>query len=385
MATFEHRLSRLAEDMAGLGVDALALMPSTNLRYFTGLTFHPGKRLTLAFFAPGSGRFALVLPALEALAVREGLPKHLAARLSLHTWTDAEGYSDALEAALRHVVAGRERLRVGVENLVMRVMELRALETTGREIGCAVEAVDATPLLSALRMVKDEEEIAALTEAARIIEAALTRTVERIRPGMTERQLAAFCANAILEEGGEGESFESFVGIGPNTANPHHLVSDRPCQPGDLVLIDCGAVYHGYASDITRTFALGEPVERMRKIYDVVQRANAAGREAARAGRTGEEIDRAARAIIEVAGYGKDFPHRLGHGLGLEVNPCHEPPDLVAGSREPLPAGTVVTIEPGIYLSGVGGVRIEDMVLLTEDGSRCLTSYPRDLTILPVA
>jgi Xaa-Pro aminopeptidase len=385
MAGFEQRINRLAEDMAGLGLDALALMPSTNLRYFTSLEFHPGKRLTLAFFAPESGRFALALPALEALAVRDNLPTHLAGRLSLHTWTDAEGHGEALATALHHVAAGRGRLRLGIENLVMRVMELRALEATGREIGCAVDVVDATPLLSALRMVKDAEEIAALSEAARIVEAALARTVERIRPGMTERQLAAFCANAILEEGGEGESFESFVGAGPNTANPHHLVGDRPCQPGDLILIDCGAVCRGYASDITRTFALGEPGERARQIYEVVQRANGAGRAAARAGRTGEEIDRAARSVIEVAGYGDDFPHRLGHGLGLEVNPCHEPPDLVAGSREPLPAGTVVTIEPGVYLPGFGGVRIEDMVLLTEDGNRCLTSYPRDLMILPVA
>jgi Xaa-Pro aminopeptidase len=371
--------------MAGLGVDAVALMPSTNLRYFTGLAFHPSKRLTLALFAPGSGRFAFVLPALEALAVRESLPKHLARRLSLHPWTDAEGWGDALEAALRHIAAGRTRLRVGVENTVMRVMELRALETTGREIGCEIETVDATALLGALRMVKDDEEVAALAEAARIIEAALARTVEHVRPGVTERHLAAVCANAILEAGGEGESFGCLIAGGPNTANPHHAVSDRPFAPGDLVLIDCGAVYGGYASDITRTFVLGEPTDRIREIYAVVQRANEVGREAARAGQTGEAIDRAARAVIEIAGYGDDFPHRLGHGLGLELHPCHEPPDLVAGSRDPLPAGTVVTIEPGVYVPGFGGVRIEDMVLLTDDGNRVLTSYPRDLITLPLA
>src|SRR6266542_4273505 len=148
------------------------------------------------------------------------------------------------------------------------------------------------------------------------------------------------CSQAILDAGAEGESFEAIVASGPNSANPHHSGSDRPFQTSDLIVVDCGAVYGGYASDITRTFALGEPGARARHLHDVVKAANAAGKAAVRPGVTGEQVDRAARGIIESAGLGQYFPHRTGHGLGLEVHPCHEPPDLVAGSVIPFAVGT---------------------------------------------
>jgi Xaa-Pro dipeptidase len=190
-------------------------------------------------------------------------------------------------------------------------------------------------------------------------------------------------SQAIIDAGAEGESFEGIVASGSNSANPHHGGSDRAFQAGDLIVVDFGAVFDGYASDITRTFALGEPGTQARHIYEVVKDANATGKAAVHAGVTGEQIDRAARSVIEHAGFGQFFPHRTGHGLGIEVNPCHEPPDLVSGSTTPFAVGTTFTIEPGIYIEGVGGVRIEDDVVITLDGYRSFTNFERELIVLP--
>jgi Xaa-Pro dipeptidase len=164
-------------------------------------------------------------------------------------------------------------------------------------------------------------------------------------------------------------------------ANPHHHNSDRALQPGDMIIMDGGALHNGYASDITRTVALGDPGPEARAIYDLVLAANAAGRAAVHPGANGEEIDRAARAVIEAGGYGSQFLHRTGHGLGLAI---HEPPFIVAGSREPLAVGTTFTVEPGIYVDGLGGVRIEDNLVITADGGESLTSFERELIVVSV-
>jgi Xaa-Pro dipeptidase len=372
-----ERLSKLVEGLHSLELDGIALMPSSNLRYLTGLGFHPSKRLTLTLIAADGHTPCVVLPALEAGSVRAAL----GTSAELFTWTDAEGPTKALRNAMAQAFPKRSA-RIGIEYTAMRVMELRALEMAGVANGYAVETMDATPLMAAMRMVKDDDEQAAMAESARILEEALQDTINQIRSGMTERQLARECSNAILAAGAEGESFEAFVAAGPNSANPHHSSNDRPFQPGDLIIIDCGAVYRGYASDITRTLALGDPGEQARHIYTTVLAANVAGRAAVHPGVTGEQIDHAARSVIAEAGYGDYFPHRTGHGLGIEVHPCHEPPDLVVGSTTPLRIGTTFTIEPGIYIEGVGGVRIEDDVVITPDGHKSFTSFERNLVVL---
>ncbi|MCL5996006.1 MAG: Xaa-Pro peptidase family protein [Chloroflexi bacterium] len=376
-----ERLNRLLSGLNSLGLDGIVLMPSSNLRYLTGIGFHPSKRLALTFVSADGRTPCLVLPALEAAGVRAAF----GTSAELFTWTDAEGPAQALHRAVARTFgahSGTRSAHIGIEYTTMRVMELRALEMAALANGCAVETIDATPLMAAMRMVKDEDEQAAMAESARILEAALRNTIEHIRPGMTERQLARFCSNAILAAGAEGESFDAFVAAGPNSANPHHSSNDRPFEAGDLIIIDCGAVYGGYASDITRTVALGEPGELARRVYATVLAANTAGRAAVRPNITGEQIDQAARSIITDAGYGDYFPHRTGHGLGLEVHPCHEPPDLVAGSTTPLNPGTTFTIEPGVYIEGVGGVRIEDDVVITRDGYKSFTSFDRELVVL---
>jgi Xaa-Pro dipeptidase len=195
---------------------------------------------------------------------------------------------------------------------------------------------------------------------------------------MTERQLAEIWEREMRTAGG-APSFSTIIASGPHAANPHHSNSERTFQPGDLIVMDGGALCEGYASDITRTIALGEPSPELRRVYDLVLAANVAGRAACRPGASGAAIDQAARAVIEAGGYGPHFLHRTGHGLGLEI---HEPPYIVAGSNDPLEPGTTFTIEPGIYVASLGGVRIEDDVVITADGAESLTTFERELIIV---
>jgi Xaa-Pro dipeptidase len=369
-----QRLDRVVMALREAGLGGLALMPDANLTYLSGLSFHKGKRLTLALIPADGATPCFVVPALEQSKCEAG--SLIAFRY--FPWSDAEGPKAALAAAVAAAFpAGLGGRELAVEFTSLRVMELRALEAAIP----GLRSADATALMAELRMAKDEQELAAIEQAVRIVELALKRTVEQIRVGMTERQLSRICADEIIAAGADAESFENIVASGPNGANPHHSNSDRAFQAGDLIIIDCGARYGGYISDITRTFALGEPSDEARRIYDLVLRANAEGRRVARPEASGSEIDAAARAVIDAGGYGQYFMHRTGHGFGLEG---HELPNIVAGSDEPLAPGTTFTVEPGIYVPGLAGVRIEDDMVITADGARSLTSYPRELTIIPV-
>jgi Xaa-Pro dipeptidase len=196
---------------------------------------------------------------------------------------------------------------------------------------------------------------------------------------MTERKLASLLTIEMLRAGSEGPAFPPIVVAGPNAASPHATPSDRPIGLGETIIVDCGAVVGGYAADITRTFALGELEPELIRVYETVRAANGAGRAEAKPGMPAEMVDQAARAFIDGAGYGDRFIHRTGHGLGLEV---HEPPYIVAGNTRHLEPGMVFTVEPGVYLPGVGGVRIEDDIVVTHGGAESVTSFPRELAPL---
>ncbi|HEC35887.1 MAG TPA: peptidase M24 family protein [Anaerolineae bacterium] len=233
--------------------------------------------------------------------------------------------------------------------------------------------------MALLRMRKDAGELARMRRAVAVAEAALRAALSQLQAGMTEREVAGLLMVEILRAGGEGVPFQPIIVAGPNAASPHAVPSDRPIRPGETVVIDCGATVEGYASDITRTVAIGRLPEEMIQVYEVVREANAAGLARAGPGVAAQEVDRAARAVIEAGGYGAYFIHRTGHGLGLEG---HEPPYIVEGNQEPLQAGMTFTVEPGIYLPGRGGVRIEDDVVVTSEGAESLTTFPRELTVL---
>jgi Xaa-Pro dipeptidase len=239
---------------------------------------------------------------------------------------------------------------------------------------------DGESLLADLRMQKDVTEVEAMRKAARIAQESLVATLPKVRIGATEREIAAELTMQLFRAGSDPAlPFTPIVSGGPNSANPHAMPSDRALAPGDLLVIDWGATYQGYYSDITRTFALGSLEPEFSRITGLVLEANAAGRAACKPGASASSIDHAARSIIEAGGYGEQFRHRTGHGLGLEV---HEEPYIRADNLQSLLPGMTFTVEPGIYLAGRGGVRIEDDVVITDSGCESLTDLPRPVQVL---
>lgn len=232
----------------------------------------------------------------------------------------------------------------------------------------------ASGLVSSLREVKDEAELACIRRAADIADQVMERGCELARPGLTERQLKAELEHHLLELGAEGPSFDMILAGGEHSALPHAPVTDRPLQAGDLLTLDLGAIFEGYCSDLTRTVAIVECDDQRRDIYRLVYRAQVAALEAVRPGALGKEVDEVARAIIRDAGYGDQFGHGLGHGVGIEI---HEEPRLASSGEKPLQVGHVVTIEPGVYLPGLGGVRIEDLAVVTESGCELLSKVAK--------
>ena len=279
------------------------------------------------------------------------------------------------DTALIQEVIGDEQLRrVGFEDAYMTVQDY---ERYRKALSC--DLVPATQLLWDLRMVKDDEEIEAMAAAQRIAERALTDILEEIRPGVTEKEIAARLQYLMLHYGASDMSFDPIVVSGPNGSLPHGVPSERIIQRGEFVTMDFGCVYQGYCSDMTRTVAVGFATEEMQAVYNTVLSAQKAGIAAAKAGVTGREVDGAARAVIDAAGYGDYFGHSFGHGVGVEI---HEAPNASPLNDKPLPAGAVISAEPGIYLPGKLGVRIEDVILLTEDGCLDITKAPKELLIL---
>lgn len=278
-----------------------------------------------------------------------------------------------LEETKRHIftdLAGRLPERIGFEAAAVSFANHELLREGGAEL------VPRYGLVESLRAVKEPEELHAIRRAAAITDRAYGQMAEERFAGRTEKELVWRMTELFHELGADEPAFAIDIAAGPTAATPHAVPGDRVVEEGDLVLIDAGAKVEGYCSDCTRTFAVGEASESLREIYEVTREAQQAGLDAVRAGTTGREADAAARAVITDAGYDESFGHGLGHGLGLLV---HEAPALRPESTDTLRAGNVVTVEPGIYLSGVAGVRIEDLVVVTEDGCEVLSAFTKEL------
>ncbi len=352
-----RQLESLLDLALAQGMDALAVMPGPNLFYLTGLSFHLSERPVLGLF-PVDAPPALVLPAFEAGKVPD---------IEVFTYTDEEGYTLAFHEACAALELAEAR--IGVEALRMRLLEARILQRYAPD----TELIQADELFAALRMHKSAAEIAQMRRAIAVAEEAFQAWLPQLHVGMTEQEAAGRLIAALLTHGGEGLAFDPIVVGGPNGASPHAVPSARPFAAGDWVVVDWGAFVGGYASDITRMVVFGEPQGELVNIHEIVVRANEAGCAAVRPGVSAETVDAAARAVIEAAGYGAAFTHRTGHGLGLET---HEPPYIVAGNTARLEADMTFTVEPGIYVAGLGGVRIEDDVLVTASGAQTLTTLP---------
>lgn len=352
--------------MQQAGLQALALVPGPTLFYLSGLSFHLMERPIFCLLL-GDRAPCIVVPELEQAKVRgAGFQGEV-----FSYGEDAGASSVAAEQAARY--AGLDRQRAGVEPTHMRFLELSLLRAAAPQ----VEWMATDGALDSLRAVKEPAEIDCMQRAAVIAEQALEATLPLIRPGMTEREAAAELTLQLLRAGSDPVgAFDPIVAAGPNSALPHATPTERPLQPGDLLLFDWGARVGGYISDLTRVFAVGEVEPELAEIHALVQRANQAGVQAVRPGVPCGDVDRAARDVIGAAGYGEHFFHRTGHGLGLET---HEPPYIRGDVEEQLQPGMTFTVEPGVYLVGRGGVRVEDDVVVTEQGVRSLSSAPRQL------
>ncbi|WP_367320170.1 aminopeptidase P family protein [Streptomyces sp. HUAS ZL42] len=361
---YRARMERAARSAADAGLAGLLVAPGPDLVWLTGYTPPAAtERLTLLLLAPGQDP-VLVVPALEApdAAKAAGAPA-----LTLRDWTDGK---DPYAATAALLDAGG---RFGISDNAW-AMHLLALQKALPGTSYAA-LTDALPML---RAVKDAAELELLAAAG----AAADATFEEIRnvpfAGRRETEVGADLARLLREQGHSQVDF-TIVGSGPNGANPHHEVGDRVIERGDMVVLDFGGLKDGYGSDTTRTVHVGEPTDEERRVHDIVREAQEAGFRAVRPGVACQEVDRAARAVIADAGYGEYFIHRTGHGIGVTT---HEPPYMIEGEEQPLVPGMCFSVEPGIYLPGRFGVRIEDIVTVTEDGGRRLNDTTREMVIV---
>jgi Xaa-Pro aminopeptidase len=356
------RRDALAARLPELAVDAFLVTGLSNARFLSGFS--------------GSNAQALITPG-ECVFMTDGRyteqARHEVPDMRRVTYLGA--FADALPDQISNVGAAR----VGFEAQHVTVHGHRQLsEKLSANAGSAggVELLPHDGEVERLRWVKDREELDHLGRAQAITDQAFEDLLDLLAVGMTERTVARQLEELLRREGADGLSFDSIVAFGEHAAEPHHEPGHRVLEEGDVIVLDFGALHGGYHADMTRTIAFGEPPAELTKVHDIVRQAQQAGIDAVAPGVTGAEVDRAARSVIEDAGYGDRFSHGLGHGVGLDI---HEGPRLGRNHGDVLPVGAVVTVEPGVYIPGLGGVRIEDMVEVVEDGGRVLGSANRDL------
>jgi Xaa-Pro aminopeptidase len=351
------RRSRLIERLENIGVPALLATHPPNVRYLTGFT--------------GSNGQLLVSPSGCAL-LTDGRYGDQAAREAPDL--RVVGYRTGFAGA---AIEEARRLRLDRLSFEATLPFRQFGQLTDRADGIELIAVEGA--VEALRLAKDPEELGVLQRAQELTDECFDAIAAVLSAGISEREVALELEVRMRRAGADGVAFDPIVAFGEHAAEPHHSPCARPLEEGDLVKVDAGARVDGYHADMTRTLAFGEPRGELRHLYDVVRAAQAAGAAAVGAGARAGDVDRAARAMIEEAGFGDRYTHPLGHGVGLEI---HEAPWLRADSDDELQEGSVVTVEPGVYVPGVGGVRIEDMVVVTGEGSRTLPRSTKELVVL---
>jgi Xaa-Pro aminopeptidase len=350
------RRRKLASRLEDLGVDAFLVTRLPNVRYLTGFTGSNGQ---------------LIMTAEDAIFFTDG----------------RYGEQSRREAAdVRRTVYTGEFVGAFTEACSDLGVEWLAFESAGltyktyRELAAVVrELISTEQEVERLRWAKDQEEVERLNQAQALADDAFDLITHKLVEGMTERDAALELDMSLRRAGAENVAFETIMAFGENAAEPHHHPSGRPLQRGDIVKMDFGCVVDGYHSDMTRTVSFGEPPAQLREVYDIVRSAQQAGLDAVRVGVGGAEVDEASRSVIRDSGYGDKYTHSLGHGVGLEI---HEGPTLRAGGKDVVPENAVVTVEPGIYVEGLGGVRIEDMVEVRSDHCRVIPRTPKELMVL---
>jgi Xaa-Pro aminopeptidase len=354
-----QRIEKLRKALAEQGVDAIITESPENRRYISGFT--------------GSTGWAIV-SAEHAVFVTDF-------RYIDQAKAECPGFA-VVDHERKPVEAIYQQLKaIGVKKLAFEKKLSYAVYEAWKEAFSGIELVPTSLLIEQLRLYKDEAEIATIRQAVKIADDAFSHILSFIKPGVREVDVALELEFFMRRQGAESSSFGIIVASGERGALPHGRASEKVIQAGEMVTLDFGALYKGYVSDITRTVAVGEPHPRMKEIYDIVLRAQINGVGKLQPGMSGKEADALTRDLITEAGYAENYGHGTGHGIGLEV---HEGPSLSRASTYILQPGMVVTVEPGIYISGLGGVRIEDDVLITENGCEILTKSTKELIILPV-
>jgi Xaa-Pro aminopeptidase len=363
MIDYAARRQKVRATMAQQGVDLLAVAPGQNMYYLLGFFPHPDERPTYLFLTPE--REGFLCPELNAGQVKSRVD------VPMERWADETGPAAAL-ARIGETLGFAGVKRVMVDDVMRADFVLLLLGKLP-----AAKAEVAAGLLGWLRMQKDAAEIDLIQRNAELADRAMEAAWRELRPGMTERQVADLVVASFTQDGVEGVDF-AIIGSGPNGAFPHHDTGDRVLQTGDAVVMDIGAKKWAYHSDITRMAFLGEPTAEYLKVHQIVDEAVRAAAAAVKPGVPASVVDKAARAVITAAGYGEYFTHRTGHGLGLDG---HEPPYMTSGNELVLEEGMVFSIEPGIYLPGKFGVRLEEIVTVTAQGARIFSRLPRDLFV----
>jgi Xaa-Pro aminopeptidase len=354
----QTKLQEIRDWMKKEGVDGLLITNGYNRRYISGFTGSSGCCLLTEDTADLITDFRYIEQATRQ-APGFKIVKHQA---------------DMLETAIERAKG------YGIKHLGFEKNHITyALYQRLVEFADSIELVPAAGAVEASRLIKTAEEVQIIKEAAAIADKAFSHILNYIKPGVTELAVANELEFYMRSLGATRTSFDTIVASGVRSALPHGVASDKVIETGEMVTLDFGAYYKGYCSDITRTIAVGEPGEKMREIYDVVLRAQLNGVQHIKAGMTGREADALTRDIIADAGYGSNYGHSTGHGIGLEV---HEGPTLSVRGEQKLVSGMIVTVEPGVYLDGIGGVRIEDDVRITEEGCEILTSSPKELLVI---
>ena len=360
------RLGQCQKLMSEKGIDIVFLAPGPNMYYLSGFLEEPGERL-LALIVPQSGDPQFIVPELYQEQVRS-----FSWVESLISWKDGEDQVALLSNTMRRILKRQSTIAVDTRMWSRFLVMLLAAAPDARY-------EDAGSVMYELRIRKSSQEIELMAKAAEIADAAFTQTIEECRAGMTEHEVAAKIIYEMRKLGADGVAFEPVVGSGPNSALPHYRSGDRKLQRGDFVVLDYGCLYRGYNSDITRTVAMETCDAEREKVYSVVRSAQEEAYQRTFTGIEAQNVDKVARDLIENAGYGRFFIHRTGHGIGLEI---HEEPYIVAGNSLKLAEGMTFSIEPGIYIPGQYGVRIEDIVVMETEKARRLNKCSRDLRIL---
>lgn len=358
------RLSELRRQMSEAEVDGVLMFPSPNWRY--AMSFAPIANERLCILVVTQDHTAVVLPVFDVEEMRKSSEDVL-----IFGWSDLDGPEDALAEAWQAVNGARLTTLAVDDGMPYMFTRLLFAHTGTAKIGALSTS------LPRYRLIKDEEEIAAIRRTGQLIEQTLAATAAMLRAGMSERELERLVKADMLTNGAESLDY-ALVQFATNSAIPHHVAGKDTLDRDRNVLLDIAVTYQDYFADITRNVALGEPAKDYMTVFDVVRAAQAAGVDAAVPGATVHDVDRACREVIVAAGFGDAFFTRTGHGLGLEV---HEPPSVVAGNHFMLEPGMVITVEPGIYLSGKFGVRIEDTVVIRESGAERLTASDRSLVL----